>query len=387
MALSQNINISNINSIIYDYDSIVKDIFNLNDALISLEPFRPPMMDDETKFLKEDIADIKSIIESTTDPLEIRNIIELLNELFGKFLNLSDVFIGGASDENRNQHLEHFSLEGIDVYINNFGRSGQLANSNVKNIANTVIEQKIKQSIDAISSGIRKIKSVGLGNCLKDFKIIINSISEQPGLGGAFNPNQDSHILYIMPGNSKEDSEYSFIHEFGHKFYFLNLSPGARNYWVDELNKTKVEIKDYSDFMKEIVIPILDQKYIDSGEEIDLEDIEEEIKKIMSKHKPTLKLRKFQLFLNNLPRPVTPLVISYGLENFDRIFGNNVALLEDISNYATVHPHETFAEAFALFVTKPNSLGNYTRAFFKKVCETAGTKFKLAQIIKKYNIK
>jgi hypothetical protein len=269
-------------------------------------------------------------------------------------------------------------------------------------------ENIIKRLIESIRLGIKQIKNHGLGFSLdKYFKSnpaeIIIYTKGDPGMGGMFLIQEGNIIIYPHALNSKNfDAVYAFCHEFGHAYYFRHIGNVGKELWKQEVENTKISSAEFNlftlifiDFIKSQMNKKIKQLF-SSKSDADKKDltarIESSCKSEIEKRKvlKILSLLNIDLIYprnitysgydNNAVRDLLDYAFDYLTQQLN-IF--KYSLEEDLTDYATTHPDETFAEAFAMYVCNgPQSLPPKTRANMVKMMEAGG-----AREVKKASVK
>lgn len=277
--------------------------------------------------------------------------------------------------------LSTVTIEGVPVIINNVRLDNQVYFD----------EEFIRDCLDHIRQAIIRINRAGFKKQLNKFKIVLNLFKAGQGVAGSFSPNPSQHIidLYANAPEHLHDLEYTIVHEFGHKYYFLDMPSNARKYWEERLshlqptNENKVILKtlilEYlgeknistksleSLCMKYVLTPDKDQQTPEFKRlSVEIEKMKDGLRSNLADYltrNSLSNLDKFKIeqMINNYPRSV------------------NLLLPEPITPYATTNSKETFAEAFAFYVNiGPRALQDKTRSFFKDLIETGGVSLKYA---------
>jgi hypothetical protein len=304
--------------------------------------------------------------------------------------------------ENKNYN---FYIENIPVTIFGFNVNFDDKNQN----------SKIESVINYLQDSIKKIKFIGLEKILKDYftlgkRIIICFDEEGASSQGIFS-KMDGNIWIMVNAFLKDKNPIRiFCHEFGHVYYFNNIGNVGKNIWRGEVESTEFtskDIKSTADVVKYCIrartqlFPKnkliyswqrdkdLCHKFIDQSQ---IDSLSKRKRKILIE---SLKYDEFYLDFElkknpeNFEKDQLNEMIDYFCDQLHNqmINESNVhryALEEDVTDYAMKHPDETFAEAFAIFVTDgPAALQPKTRAAITEMIRAGGVNPKRASINKR----
>ena len=288
-------------------------------------------------------------------------------------------------DKNINSYQKAFRevFEALSAYFRNEGSREkkedervQIGGFNVliehsKNL-DYITEEELKSSLQSLGRLASEIKRAGFGQgvyprtVLYDFEMGKNSQSY----------NYTDDIVNIHYGGVGDDD--TFVHELGHRFYFVILSEKAIHHWEQVVGKEQGEIyqEDVYKFVEKYGPLIMEREQEGYG----AKETERELASlIQSSQDDGVQKARYEYLAKHLPIKMGTLnEIRDGLE-FQ--VGKRVSV-HLVTNYGSTNPREAFAEAFKIYIKKgPRALDPWVRKFFEHIVRYGKLSFKTARVI------
>ena len=247
----------------------------------------------------------------------------------------------------------------------------------------------VKQFISHTRKATQALKKVGLEKAIKDFTVILNfkkgTVDPRYNnslTAGAYRKEDDS--MWIFPlGMDRKVDDSTLVHEIGHRYWFKHVPERAKKEWEDGIFAKNVRItKEHIDLFFKRFYQENRWSGDDLGGWMDRKDMKKAIEKeddpelkavfkTLNDHKPMW--WKDEETKNN---PNYSQRQDY-YDNTIKWHKGTEAPIEWITDYGRTNPAEAFAEVFKIWVGGlKRKLGEWTRAFFKRVVSAGGANIK-----------
>lgn len=230
-------------------------------------------------------------------------------------------------------------------------------------------EKSLRETLSRLHDFKKQIKRAGFDRFFDDLQVHVSFDNSGKGsfTAGAYEPKTDKLTLYPLGLTRTGDT---FIHEFGHRFYFQNLSINARKVWEQVIGDKITHVSDRA-------VDLWVDKYLapfhkkTGGYLPDRREMEALVKR--SDEDEVMKAQLAYLADHN---PTYTDELEKIRKHHKRNVGDKV-MIEHITDYGAENPLEAFAEAFKLYVMKgPGRLGPWTRQFFKDISRSGGARIR-----------
>ena len=217
------------------------------------------------------------------------------------------------------------------------------------------------------------LKKAGFGKAIRDMTLDIDLGEEEGSRQAAGSYSKWNDKLTLHPWGFVVDHDLGVvIHEIGHRFWYKNVPPKARDEWEALLKPNKV-----TEQAVDVWVDALRKGGFSEERPSSSTDRKKILKDLVQHYADDpLMVEQVKIMEDMHPSSTDNLLVIRDV--LKDVVGQNFSL-EKISDYANTNPVEAFAEAFRFYVVKgPGYLKPWTRQFFREISRTGGAQLRAA---------